>query len=106
MISEMQNIKSICENLEAKLATHKSAAKRARQTVKKSARNTSLKSALKTFEKKVRLAVEKKDPKVALIALKDFAAAFDKAASKGVIHAKKAARKVSRLSQLVNSIKS
>jgi small subunit ribosomal protein S20 len=88
------------------LATHKSAAKRARQTVRKTARNQSLKSSLKTFEKKVRLAVDKKDPKVALDALKTFVAAFDKAASKGVVHAKKAARKVSRLSELVNSIKS
>lgn len=87
------------------MATHKSAEKRARQSVKRAARNQTLKSALKTFEKKVRTAVDKKDPKLALSALKDFASAFDKAASKGVVHAKKAARKVSRLSQLVNSIK-
>ncbi len=88
------------------MATHKSAEKRARQSVKRATRNQSLKSALKTFEKKVRVAVEKKDAKIAVDALKGFVSAFDKAASKGVIHAKKAARKVSRLSQLVNSIKS
>ena len=86
------------------MATHKSAEKRARQSTKRAVRNQSLKSALKTFEKKVRTAVEKKDPKMALDALKGFVSAFDKAASKGVVHAKKAARKVSRLSQLVNSI--
>lgn len=87
------------------MATHKSAEKRARQSVKRADRNQGLKSALKTFEKNVRTAYAKKDPKAALTALKNLAAAFDKAANKGVVHAKKAARKVSRLSKLVNSIK-
>jgi small subunit ribosomal protein S20 len=87
------------------LATHKSAVKRARQTKGRAERNESLKSALKTFEKKVRAAYTKRDPKAALDALKSLASQFDKAANKGVVHAKKAARKVSRLSKLVNSIK-
>jgi small subunit ribosomal protein S20 len=87
------------------LATHKSAEKRARQSKRRTTRNDSLKSALKTFEKKVRTAYEKKDMKVALDALKALSSQLDKAASKGVIHAKKAARKVSRLSKLVNNIK-
>jgi small subunit ribosomal protein S20 len=86
------------------LATHKSAEKRARQTKARSTRNSSLTGALKTFEKKVRDAYTKRDAKLALDALKKLASEFDKAASKGVIHAKKAARKVSRLSKLVNSI--
>jgi small subunit ribosomal protein S20 len=84
------------------LATHKSAEKRARQNVRREDRNQSLRSALKTFEKRVRTAVEKKDQKLAAEALKTFVSAFDKAASKGIIHAKKAARKVGRLSALVN----
>jgi small subunit ribosomal protein S20 len=87
------------------MATHKSAEKRARQATKRSARNSGLKSALKTFEKKVRVAYEKKDAKAALEALKKFAAEFDKAASKGVVHAKQAARKISRLSKLVQNLK-
>ncbi|MBK9294860.1 MAG: 30S ribosomal protein S20 [Oligoflexia bacterium] len=87
------------------MATHKSAIKRARQSVKRAERNQNIKSALKTFEKKVRSAVGKKDPKLALDALKEVASAFDRAAAKGVVHAKKAARKVSRLSALVNSLK-
>jgi len=61
-------------------------------------------SALKTFERRVREAYEKKDAKEALGALKALASQFDKAASKGVVHAKKAARKISRLSKLVNGI--
>ncbi len=87
------------------MATHKSAEKRARQAKRKTTRNTSLKSALKTFERRVRVAVEKKDMKVAMEALKTFASAFDKAASKGIVHAKKASRKVSRLAQIVSDLK-
>jgi small subunit ribosomal protein S20 len=87
------------------LATHKSAEKRARQTVRRTTSNTRTTSSLKTFEKKVRDAYDKKDPKAALEALKVLASQVDKAASKGIVHAKKAARKVSRLSQLVSQIK-
>lgn len=86
------------------MATHKSAEKRARQTIRRTKTNTSVTSALKTFERRVREAYEKKDAKEALGALKALASQFDKAASKGVVHAKKAARKISRLSKLVNGI--
>ncbi len=86
------------------MATHKSAEKRARQTTRRTANNTSIISALKTFEKKVREAYEKKNAKEALSALKVLVSQFDKAASKGVVHAKKAARKVSQLSKLVSKL--
>ena len=85
------------------MATHISAEKRARQTKRRTTRNDSVKSALKTFEKRVRSAIESRDPKAALVALKALSSQFDKAASKGIIHAKKAARKIGRLSQLVSS---
>jgi small subunit ribosomal protein S20 len=100
MVSRKPSLKK-----EETLATHKSAEKRARQNKRREARNESITSALKTFEKKVRAAYNSKDPKAALEALKGLASQFDKAASKGVVHAKKAARKVSRLSKLVNSLK-
>ena len=87
------------------MATHKSAAKRSRQAKRKTGRNTRVTSALKTFEKKVRTAVAKKDMTLALSALKNFISEFDKAASKGIVHAKKAARKVGRLSTLVDAIR-
>jgi small subunit ribosomal protein S20 len=87
------------------LATHISAEKRARQTKKRTKRNDTTKSALRTFEKKVRSAVESKDSKAAVEALKSFASHFDKAASKGIVHPKRAARKIGRLSQLVASQK-
>ena len=87
------------------MATHKSAEKRARQTKRRATRSQNTKSALKSFEKKVRAAVEQKDAKLAGEALKLVIAQLDKAASKGVVHARKAARKVGRLSQLVNSLR-
>ena len=87
------------------MATHISAEKRARQALKRRSRNQTLTSAMKTYEKRVRQAVEKKDAKLAGDALKTFIAAYDKAASKGVVHANKASRKVSRLSQLVGQLK-
>jgi small subunit ribosomal protein S20 len=86
------------------LATHKSAEKRARQTKRRTTRNVSVKSALKTLEKRVRTAVANKDGKAAVDALKLFVASFDKAASKGVIHEKKASRKTGRLSALVQGL--
>ena len=88
------------------MATHISAEKRARQTVRRTTRNDSVKSALKTFEKRVRTAIEGKDPKAALDALKTLSSQFDKAATKGIIHAKKAARKIGRLTKLVSASKS
>ncbi|MCC6277628.1 MAG: 30S ribosomal protein S20 [Oligoflexia bacterium] len=87
------------------MATHKSAEKRARQAKRRSSRNTNLKSALRTFEKKVRVAYDRKDAAAAFEALKKFASEFDKAASKGIVHARKAARKIGRLSKLVQSLK-
>ena len=87
------------------MATHISAEKRARQTKKRTSNNDSVKSALKTFEKKVRSAVEAKDSKGALDALKKLSSQFDKAATKGIIHAKKASRKIRRLSKMVTASK-
>lgn len=86
------------------MATHKSAEKRARQAVKRSTRNTGAKAAVKTFEKKLRKAIEAKDPKMAITALKDFSKSIDKAAQKGILHVKTASRKISRLSKQVSSL--
>ncbi len=63
-----------------------------------------VKSYLKTTVKKVRKAVDEKDMESATEALAKAIPAFDKAASKGVIHKKTASRKVSRLTQRVNTL--
>jgi small subunit ribosomal protein S20 len=86
------------------LATHKSAEKRARQSVRRTARNGNTKSSVRTFEKKVRTAVAAGDAKGAVALLSEFQSKMGKAAAKGVVHAKAAARKVGRLSAHVSKL--
>jgi len=86
------------------LATHASALKRARQSEKKRLRNASIKSALKTQAKKVLQAVESKNTEEARKALSAAIPALQKAAGKGVIPKKTASRKISHLTQKVNSL--
>lgn len=85
------------------MANHKSAAKRARQSLKKNARNRSTKNSVRTWEKKLRDAVAKKDAKGAQELLSTFTSKIGKAAAKGVIKTQTAARKVSRLSKFVGT---
>ncbi|MDY6853104.1 MAG: 30S ribosomal protein S20 [Thermodesulfobacteriota bacterium] len=86
------------------MANHKSAIKQNRQNEKRRKRNVMIKTYLKTMNKRVRKAAEIKDTQSANEALKKAISAFDKAASKGVIHKKTASRKISRLTKEVNSI--
>lgn len=87
------------------MANHKSAAKRARQDRKKSARNSHVKSTLRTFEKQLRVAITEKKADAASDLLKSYTSKISKAAQKGIYHANTAARKISRLSSQVSSIK-
>jgi small subunit ribosomal protein S20 len=80
------------------LANHKSSEKRARQSLKKAARNKSVKNQVKTQEKSLLAALEKK-AKSAPELLSAYTSKIMKAARKGVISAKTASRKVSRLSK-------
>ena len=86
------------------MANHKSAAKRAKQTIVKTARNSNTKSSVRTFEKKLRAAIESKDSATAGPLLISFTSKLAKAAQKGVYHSNVVARKVSRLSKQVQSI--
>lgn len=67
-------------------------------------RNKSIKSGVKTAIKKVEAAVAAKDKAAASEALLSATATIDKAATKGVYHKNNAARKVSRLTKLVNNM--
>jgi small subunit ribosomal protein S20 len=87
------------------LATHKSAEKRDRQSVKSRERNVAAKSAIKTKIKSVINAVESKDKDASAKALKAAIPALDKAAGRGVIHKKNASRKISRLTRKINALK-
>ncbi|HEU6438395.1 30S ribosomal protein S20 [Nitratidesulfovibrio sp.] len=86
------------------MANHKSAIKRHKQSLKRAARNRAAKTRIKNVVKAVRAAVLQKDKDTAAQALTDAMSVLDKAAGKGVIHWKKAARKISRLTKAVGSV--
>ena len=86
------------------MAIHKSVIKRQKQSEKKHEINKSVKSMLKTLSKKVEQAVEAKNADVAKDAMVKAMKAYDKAASKGILHKSTASRKISRLSTKVNKI--
>lgn len=86
------------------MANHKSAIKRHKQSEKRAARNRATRTRVKNVIKAVRAAVQQKDRELANTALANAASVLDKAAGKGVIHWKNAARKISRLSKAINAI--
>lgn len=86
------------------MANIKSAKKRIKVIETKTARNKAIRSKVKTSIKKVEAAVAAKDAAAAKTALNNAVSDINKAAAKGIYHKNNAARKVSRLAQLVNSI--
>ncbi len=86
------------------MANIKSAKKRILVTATKAEKNKAIKSKIKTYIKKVEAAVEAADKAAATEALKVATVEIDKACSKGVYHKNNAARKVSRLTNLVNGM--
>ena len=86
------------------MANIKSAKKRILVTETKTARNKSIKSAVKTSIKKVEAAVANKNKEEAQAALTAAISTITKEANKGVYHKNNAARKVSRLTKLVNEL--
>ena len=86
------------------MASHKSAIKRQKQALKKQEKNKSVKSMLKTLAKKVEQAIDAKSADTAKDALVKAMKAYDKAASKGILHKSTASRKISRLSTRVSKI--
>lgn len=86
------------------MANHKSALKRVRQNERRRLRNKAVKTRVKGVVKDVRLAVDGGDREQADQALSTAVPIIDKAASKGVIHKRSAARKISRLTKHVNKL--
>ncbi len=86
------------------MATHKSAEKRARQSIRRNKRNTSVENALRTVEKKLRSAVGNKKVDEAKEVLKAFMSKAMKASKTGAIHFRTASRRVARLSSLVSKM--
>jgi small subunit ribosomal protein S20 len=88
------------------LATHKSAVKRHKQSTKRSLRNQTRRTRIKNLTKDVQSAIEAEDQDTAKKALDEAIPAIQKAASKGTIHKRTAARKISRLTRMVNTLQS
>ena len=86
------------------MANHKSALKRAGQNEARRLRNRAVKTRVKNVVKEVREAAAEKSADMTGI-FKTAQAAIAKAAKKGVLHKRTAARKIGRLAKLSQSVK-
>lgn len=85
------------------MANHKSALKRAGQNARRRLRNRMVQTRVKNVVKDVRLAVtENADDKAAKMQAAQ--STIDKAAKKGVLHKRTAARKIARLAKQVSAL--
>jgi small subunit ribosomal protein S20 len=85
------------------LANHKSAEKRARQSVRRNTRNSNTKAEVKTFERKLVRGIEAK-AKDAVELLKAYKSVAMSAVTKGVLRKETVSRHISRLSKRVSSL--
>lgn len=83
---------------------HKSVMKRDRQSKVRRERNKSRKTRVKNLVKAVRSAVAQQQPEQAQAALQQAVPVIQRVAAKGTLHWKTAARKISRLTRLVNAL--
>ncbi|KAA6227228.1 MULTISPECIES: 30S ribosomal protein S20 [unclassified Campylobacter] len=86
------------------MANHKSAEKRARQTIKKTERNRFYRTRLKNITKAVREATNNNDKEAATQALKVANKSIHAMVSRGFLKKETASRRVSRLALLVNKL--
>lgn len=84
------------------MANHKSAKKRAKQSLVKNERNTAKKTAVKTVVKKLRLALSEGNKQSASELLVSAQKLLARLAKVGIINRQSAARKTSRLADQVN----
>jgi len=88
------------------LANHKSAIKRARQNTIRRLRNKTAKTRVKNVIKEVRSSISENAVDTAFTRLNEAKSIINKTVKKGILHKRTAARKISRLSKAVNSLKS
>ncbi|NRA74049.1 MAG: 30S ribosomal protein S20 [Rickettsiales bacterium] len=86
------------------MATHKSAEKAIKQTLKKTARNKSRTSKIRTFIKKLELLIEQKDKTKAKEFFKVVQSEIMRGVTKSLLKKNTAARKVSNLSTKINEL--
>ena len=87
------------------MANTKSAQKRNRQSLKRRIRNQSVRTEVKSAVKKAREALASKDPKRIREAIQAATRTLDRAASKGVLHARNASRRIARLAHAASAAK-
>jgi small subunit ribosomal protein S20 len=88
------------------MATHKSAEKRHKQSLKKRDRNRTTKSTIKTAIKSANAALTAADKKEAEVKVKKAVSLLGKAASKGILHKKNSSRNISNLNKKLSSLAS
>ena len=86
------------------MANIKSQIKRNKQNDRRAEKNKAVRTALKTSTKKVRTAVAAGDAEAATAQALETARALDKAASKGIVPKRTAARRKSRLVKAANKV--
>jgi small subunit ribosomal protein S20 len=86
------------------MATHKSAEKRIRQTVKRTAINRARRSRVRTFVKNVETAIATGDKAAAQSAFRLAQPELHRAITKGVFHKNTISRKLSRLAARINAL--
>jgi small subunit ribosomal protein S20 len=87
------------------MANHPSAEKRNRQRIVRTERNRSVKGAVRTLLKKARAAIAAPKATDTAAAMAAAIKAVDRAASKGIVHPKMAARAKSRLAKAAQKSK-
>ncbi len=86
------------------MANIQSQIKRNRQTLVRNARNKATRTELKTYLKRFETAAESGDKDAATTAFREVSQKLDKAATKNIIKANKAANKKSRLAARLNAL--
>ncbi len=87
------------------MANHKDAEKRARQSEERRIRNRSWRTRLRNQVKKIRDAIASKDVATAQALLPETVSVLQRGVSKGVLHPRNAARRVSRIAQALQALK-
>ncbi len=86
------------------MANTKSAKKMVRKIARRTERNKSRRTRMRGFIRKVEEAIASGDKDNAVLAFKAAQPEIARAAQKGIMHAKTAARKISRLNRRVNAL--
>ena len=87
------------------MANHSQAEKRNRQRIKRQSHNRHYRATMRTVIKRVRAAIDEKNPEKAKEALKVAVPTIDRAAQKGVLPRQRASRTISRLTTAISALK-